>query len=129
MRVLKPLVRLAMRQRIRANHRRSQRGEMAADERAAVNLALERRHRRLAAAATRPCERRRPLIRAMLAAIVLTRNEERHLPDCLSLAGLGAGSRRLRFVQHRPHRALARAAGARVEQRAFDTTLASARRR
>jgi N-acetylglucosaminyl-diphospho-decaprenol L-rhamnosyltransferase len=38
--VLNPLVRLAMRQRIRANHRRSQRGEMAADERAALNQAL-----------------------------------------------------------------------------------------
>jgi GT2 family glycosyltransferase len=38
--VLNPLVRLAMRQRIRANHRRSQRGQMSADERAAMNLAL-----------------------------------------------------------------------------------------
>ena len=38
--VLNPLVRLAMRQRIRANHRRSQRGEIAADERAALNQAL-----------------------------------------------------------------------------------------
>jgi hypothetical protein len=38
--VLKPLVRLAMRQRIRANHRRSQRGQMPADERAAMNQAL-----------------------------------------------------------------------------------------
>jgi N-acetylglucosaminyl-diphospho-decaprenol L-rhamnosyltransferase len=38
--VLNPLVRLAMRQRIRANHRRSQRGEIPADERAALNQAL-----------------------------------------------------------------------------------------
>jgi N-acetylglucosaminyl-diphospho-decaprenol L-rhamnosyltransferase len=38
--LLNPLVRLAMRQRIRANHRRSQRGQMTADERAAMNLAL-----------------------------------------------------------------------------------------
>ena len=38
--LLKPLVRLAMRQRIRANHRRSQRGQMSADERAAMNQAL-----------------------------------------------------------------------------------------
>ena len=38
--LLNPLVRLAMRRRIRANHRRSQRGEMPADERAAMNLAL-----------------------------------------------------------------------------------------
>ena len=38
--VLNPLVRLAMRQRIRANYRRSQRGQMSADERAAMNLAL-----------------------------------------------------------------------------------------
>ena len=38
--VLKPLVQLAMRQRIRANHRRSQRGQMPADERAAMNQAL-----------------------------------------------------------------------------------------
>jgi GT2 family glycosyltransferase len=38
--VLNPLVRLAMRQRIRANHRRSQRGEVTADERAALNQAL-----------------------------------------------------------------------------------------
>jgi N-acetylglucosaminyl-diphospho-decaprenol L-rhamnosyltransferase len=38
--VLNPLVRLAMRQRIRANHRRSQRGKIPADERAALNQAL-----------------------------------------------------------------------------------------
>jgi N-acetylglucosaminyl-diphospho-decaprenol L-rhamnosyltransferase len=38
--ILNPLVRLAMRQRIRANHRRSQRGQMSADARAAMNLAL-----------------------------------------------------------------------------------------
>jgi N-acetylglucosaminyl-diphospho-decaprenol L-rhamnosyltransferase len=38
--VLNPLVRLAMRQRIRANHRRSQRGQISADERAVMNLAL-----------------------------------------------------------------------------------------
>jgi len=38
--VLNPLVRLAMRLRIRANHRRSRRGEMPADERAALNQAL-----------------------------------------------------------------------------------------
>jgi len=38
--VLNPLVRLAMRQRIRSNYRRSQRGQMSSDERAAMNLAL-----------------------------------------------------------------------------------------
>jgi hypothetical protein len=38
--VLNPLVRFTMRQRIRANHRRSQRGQIAADERAALNQAL-----------------------------------------------------------------------------------------
>ena len=38
--VLRPLVRLSMRRQIRFNHRRSQRGEMPADERAAMNLAL-----------------------------------------------------------------------------------------
>ena len=38
--MLKPLVQLSMRQRIRANHRRSQRGQMPADERAAMNQAL-----------------------------------------------------------------------------------------
>jgi GT2 family glycosyltransferase len=38
--ILGPLVRLSMRRQIRFNHRRSQRGEMPADERAAINLAL-----------------------------------------------------------------------------------------
>jgi N-acetylglucosaminyl-diphospho-decaprenol L-rhamnosyltransferase len=35
-----PLVKFGLRQRIRANHRRSQRGELAPDQRAALNLAL-----------------------------------------------------------------------------------------
>jgi GT2 family glycosyltransferase len=35
-----PLVRLGLRQRIRANHRRSARGQLSADERAAQNQAL-----------------------------------------------------------------------------------------
>jgi GT2 family glycosyltransferase len=35
-----PLVQLGMRRAIRANHRRSQRGEMAADDRAAMNQAI-----------------------------------------------------------------------------------------
>ncbi len=38
--LLAPVVRLAMRQRMRANHRRSQRGELAPDARAEMNLAL-----------------------------------------------------------------------------------------
>jgi len=38
--ILSPLVRLSMRQRIRANHRLSQRGQMSADQRAAMNQAL-----------------------------------------------------------------------------------------
>ena len=56
----------------------------------------------------------------MLAAVVLTRNEEKHLPDCLS--SLAWAPEVIVFDSFSTDRtvALARAAGARVEQRAFD---------
>src|SRR3990172_7712430 len=56
----------------------------------------------------------------MLTAIVLTRNEEKHLPDCL--ASLGWASERIVFDSGSTDRTLeiAQAAGARVIRREFD---------
>jgi (heptosyl)LPS beta-1,4-glucosyltransferase len=56
----------------------------------------------------------------MLAAVVLTRNEEKHLPDCLR--SLAWAPEVIVFDSFSTDRtvALAREAGARVEQRAFD---------
>ena len=58
---------------------------------------------------------------ARLAAIVLTRNEERHLPDCL--ASLAWAPELIVFDSFSTDRtvALARAAGAQVVQRVFDS--------
>ena len=61
-----------------------------------------------------------PLTGARLAAIVLTRNEEQHLPDCL--ASLAWAPELIVFDSFSTDRtvALAQAAGARVVQRVFD---------
>lgn len=56
----------------------------------------------------------------MLAAIVLTYNEERHLPDCLRSLALAAEVIIFDSLSTDRTVELARAAGARVEQRLFD---------
>ena len=62
----------------------------------------------------------RPLNRAQLAAIVLTRNEEKHLPDCLSSLAWAPEVIVFDSFSTDGTLAAAKAAGARVEQRIFD---------
>jgi (heptosyl)LPS beta-1,4-glucosyltransferase len=57
---------------------------------------------------------------ALLAAIVLTRNEEKHLPDCLSSLAWAPEVIVFDSFSSDGTLAAAKAAGARVEQRAFD---------
>ena len=60
------------------------------------------------------------LTSALLAAIVLTRNEEKHLPDCLTSLAWAPEVIVFDSFSTDGTLAVARAAGARVEQRQFD---------